>query len=464
MNEAAAASPIDVDLRLDGATVVRTATPLDVIDDATILVKGNRLVHVGPRAQCPREVSARRSVDLSGHLVVPGMLNVHTHTILSMVRGVAEDMGFAPAYTPGVPHGHDVTPDEAVALARLGALEALLFGSTLINDSFVHAEVALPAMEAVGLRVSACGRIHDVDFSRVHLGEWQHHDAIGDATLAAAIDLHKAWDGKAQGRIGVQLTPHAPDTCSKALLARVAAHAAPRGIRVATHLSQSRIENRRVAERDGCSPTELLESVGLLDDRLIAAHGMYLSDADILRAGRAGIHLAHIPKGNASGGRIAPTRKMRDAGISLALATDNMHGDMIETMRWALCMARIQAECIDETWQPADVLEMATMAGARAMGKADDLGSLEPGKLADLVAIDFRRAHLTPRTNMLGTLVHTGQGRDVAMVVVDGRIVVEDGAPTLVDAAEILAKGEAAARALWSRARAEVAGGGVRRD
>ena len=124
-------------------------------------------------------------------------MNVHTHTILTMVRGVAEDMGFAPAYTPGVPHGHEVTPQEAVALARLGALEALLFGSTLINDSYVHAELTLPAMEAVGLRVYACSRIHDVDFSRVHLGEWEHiATRIGDATLArrgrALRDLARA--------------------------------------------------------------------------------------------------------------------------------------------------------------------------------------------------------------------------------------------------------------------------------
>lgn len=444
------------DLALLGATVVRSAAPLDIVEDALVLTRGDRIAYVGPRRGAPNVPAGSRTLDLSGHVVIPGLVNVHTHTILTMVRGVAEDMGFAPAYTPGVPHGHEVSPHEAVALARLGAVEALLFGSTLINDSYVHAELTLPAMEAVGLRVTACSRIHDVDFSRVHLGEWTHRERIGAQTLAAAVDLYEAWNGKANGRIGVQMTPHAPDTCSRALLQEIERVATPKGIRVATHLSQSRLENRRIQEREGCTPTELLEAVGLLNDRLIAAHGIYMSDGDIVRAGQAHIHLAHVPKGNATGGQIAPTRRLREAGASLALATDNMHADMIEVMRWALCMARVQAEGIDDLWQPADVLHMATLGGACAMGLQDDIGTLAAGKKADLVAIDFRRPHLTPRTNVLGNLVHTAQGRDVDVVIVDGRVVVENARPTQVDVEEIVADAEAAAAALWERARAQV--------
>ena len=444
------------DLALLGATVVRRAAPLDIVEDAVVLIRGDRITYVGPRRGAPDAPAGSRTLDLSGHVVIPGLVNVHTHTILTMVRGVAEDMGFAPAYTPGVPHGHEVSPQEAVALARLGALEALLFGSTLINDSYVHADLTLPAMEAVGLRVTACSRIHDVDFSRVHLGEWTHREHIGAQTLAAAVDLFETWNGKAGGRIGVQMTPHAPDTCSRALLQEIERVATPRGIRVSTHLSQSRLENRRIQEREGCTPTELLEAVGLLNDRLIAAHGIYMSDADIARAGRAHIHLAHVPKGNATGGQIAPTRRLRDAGVSLALATDNMHADMIEVMRWALCVARVQAEGIDDLWQPADVLHMATLGGACAMDMQDDIGTLAEGKKADLVAIDFRRPHLTPRTNVLGNLVHTAQGRDVNVVIVDGRVVVENARPTLVDVEAIVSDAEAAAAALWERARAQV--------
>jgi 5-methylthioadenosine/S-adenosylhomocysteine deaminase len=445
------------DLIVTAATALTAEPDRPVIDAPVLGIRGGRIALLESRRAGAPLPAARRTLALDGHVITPGFVNVHTHTILTMVRGVAEDMGFAPAYTPGVPHGHEVSPDEAVALARLGALEAMLFGSTVINDSYVHADLTLPAMADIGLRVHTCGRIHDVDFSRVHLGEWEHKDRIGDDTFEAAVALREKWEGKLGGRVGVQLTPHAPDTCSKPLLQRISDYCAARSLPVSTHLSQSRMENRRVEERDGCSPTELLDSVGLLNERLIAAHGMYLSESDIARAGRARINLAHVPKGNATGGRIAPTRAMHDAGVQLCLATDNMHADMIEVMRWALCVGRIQAERIDDDWQPRDVFAMATVNGARAMGLQADLGSLRVGKKADLVGLDYRRAHLVPRIDVLGNLVHTAQGRDVTTVVVDGEVVVEDGRPTRVDPQRILADAQAAAEALWTRARAQVA-------
>jgi 5-methylthioadenosine/S-adenosylhomocysteine deaminase len=443
-------------LLLTGATVLGAGGGNETINNAAIGIKDSRITLLEPMPSSAPLPAARRVIDMRGHLVVPGFINVHTHTILTMVRGMAEDMGFAPAYTPGVPHGHEVSEEEAVALARLGALEAMLFGSTLINDSYVHAEATLPAMADLGLRVYTCGRIHDVDFSRVHLSEWEHKAAIGDETLEAAIALHTKWTGRYGGRTGVQLTPHAPDTCSRALLQQIADYSERHDVRVTTHLSQSQLENRRIAEREGCSPAELLDSVGLLNDRLLAAHGMFMTDEDIRRAGDAGMSLAHVPKGNATGGRIAPTRAMYRAGINIALASDNMHADMIEVMRWALCVGRIQEGRVDDDWQPQDMFRMATLNGAKAMGLEHELGSLQAGKKADLVCIDMRRPHLVPCINPLGNLVHTAQGRDVAMVIVDGEIVVEDGRATKVDQDKIIADAQAASEALWQRARNQV--------
>jgi 5-methylthioadenosine/S-adenosylhomocysteine deaminase len=445
-----------VDILIRNVSVIQSAKPYRHLKDAVIAVKRDRIDFVGSAFDAPQFL-AKRELNLQGSLVTPGFVNVHTHTILTMVRGVAEDMGFAPAYTPWVPHGHEVTPGEALALSRLGALEAMLFGSTLINDSYVHADLTLPAMAELGLRVYTCGRIHDVDFSRVHLGEWKHHVEIGERTLFEAIDLHAKWSGKFNGRTGVQITPHAPDTCSRALLKEISDYVLPRGIRVSTHLSQSRIENQRIQERDRCTPTQLLDSVGLLNDRLIAAHGIYMSDQDIQRAGAVRMNLAHIPKGNATGGQISPTRKMHRTGINLTLATDNMHADMIEVMRWGLCMGRIQEDRIDDGWQPTDLLHMATHGGAKAMGLGHEVGVLDPGYKADLVCIDMNRAHLTPRINDLGNLMHTGQGRDVTHVMVNGEFVVENGRATRMNEEQILREAQQAATALWHRARQQIA-------
>jgi 5-methylthioadenosine/S-adenosylhomocysteine deaminase len=221
-----------LDLLLTGATVLGAGPGQATMEDALVGVRNGRIALVEPRSATAPLPPAARVLDLDRHIVTPGFVNVHTHTILTMVRGVAEDMGFAPAYTPGVPHGHEVSEEEAVALARLGALEALLFGSTLINDSYVHADHTLPAMAELGLRVHACSRIHDVDFSRVHLGEWEHRDHIGEATLTAAAALHAKWHGRFDGRCGVQLAPHAPDTCSRALLRQIAEYSEQHGLRV----------------------------------------------------------------------------------------------------------------------------------------------------------------------------------------------------------------------------------------
>ncbi|MGE4239956.1 amidohydrolase family protein [Ramlibacter sp.] len=441
------------DLLLTGLTVVTVDDAMSVLHDAVLGIDGGRIAFVGGE---PPPRPALRTLHLPGRVACPGFVNVHTHAILTMVRGVAEDLGFAPAYTPGIPHGHDVTPEEAVALGRLGTVEALLFGSTLINDTYVHADITMPEMAALGGRVYSCGRIHDADFSLVGDGRWEHRDDFGDATLGEAVALAERWHGKMNGRCGVQLAAHAPDTCSDALLQRIGETARALDLRVATHLAQSRTEVEQVQRRSGRTPAQLLEDVGLLNDRLIAAHCIHMDKVDIARCGSAGIHVAHVPKGNATGATIAPTAALRRAGANLALGTDNMHADIVEAMRWALAVGRIQEGRVGSDWQPADVLRMATIDGARAMGLDDRIGSLEVGKQADIVVFDFRRPHLVPCENALGNLVHVAQGRDVEHVFVDGEQVVESGRPVRADLDRILADANAASRALWSRARESV--------
>lgn len=441
------------DLLIRGAQVITGDAQRLTIEDGVIAIRGDRLVLVTSAREAPRDLTAARVLDLPGRVITPGFVNVHTHAILTMARGMAEDMGTAPAYTPGVPRGSDVTPDEAIALARLGALEAMLFGSTLINDTYVHADLTVEPMAELGLRVFTCGRIHDVDFTKVADHVWEHDPKIGDETLGAGIALAERWKGKGDGRIGVQLSPHAPDTCSEPLLKRVGDAAAKLGVRVNTHLAQSRLEVQRVRERTGKHPADILDEAGLLNDRLLAAHCIYLDDEHIAKVGRAGITVAHVPKGNAAGGMMAPTAKLKRAGARLALGTDNMHADMVEIMRWAVSIGRLQDGRITDDWQPPYALAMATSEGARAMGLESEIGTLVAGKKADLVAFDYRRPHLTPCTSALGNLVHVAQGRDVETVIVDGRVIVEGGRATRVDEDRIRADAARVTRDLWARAR-----------
>jgi 5-methylthioadenosine/S-adenosylhomocysteine deaminase len=444
------------DLVLTGGTVLTADPARPVITDAVVGIAGNRITALGTRAEFPPALDAARVLALPGRMITPGFVNIHTHAVLSLMRGIALDMGFAPAYTRGVPHGHDITEDEAVALARLGALEALTFGSTAMVDSWVHAQLTLPAMAELGLRVWSCSRFHDVDFTRVHLGVWEHDPRIGDECIAATQRLMAQHHGGANGRMNVMFAPHASDTCSDALLAKVGAIARETGSRLWTHLSQSPLENRVIEKRSGCSPAELLERSGILCDRLIGAHCIYVSDDDIARMADSGMTVAHIPKGNATGGSMAPTPRMQKAGVRIGLATDNLTQDMTEAMRWALAVARIQIGSVSPDWQPATAFAMATQAGARAVGMEGEIGVLREGALADAVVFDFRRAHLTPLLDPLGTLVHDACGRDVEHVFVDGRHVIANGEPMFADGARIRADAQRAAEALWTRARADV--------
>jgi 5-methylthioadenosine/S-adenosylhomocysteine deaminase len=152
---------------------------------------------------------------------------------------------------------------------------------------------------------------------------------------------------------------------------------------------------------------------------------------------------------------MAQVHKLKEAGMNITLATDTQHGDMVELLRWALATGRVQEGGVSDRWQPRDVFAMATINGAKALGLESELGSLTAGKRADLVVLDCRRAHLTPLTDPLGNLVHTAQGRDVEMVVVDGRVVVEGGHATLVDEQEIIREARQVAQGLWERARAQ---------
>lgn len=435
------------DIAFTNATLLTANPDQPELRQATIAIQAGRIAWIGQAL--PDNARCARVIDATGKVITPGFVNVHTHSILTMVRGVAADLGFAPSYTPGIPKGTQVTPEQARVLARLGALEALMFGSTLIGDNFVCADATTEAMAELGMRLTPSWRIHDVDFAKVAEGRWEYSPQIGSRLLQDGLDLAERW--QSNPLVNVQLAAHAVDTCSDGFLRELGEVSSQRGLRVNTHLGQSKVEVERVHARTGKTSTEVLDSVGLLNDRLMGGHCIYVTDSDIARMAKAGAHAVHIPKCNATSGRLAPIHKIKAAGINIALATDTQHGDMVELMRWALMTARVQEGGVNADWQPSHAFHMATLGGARAVGQDQEIGSLETGKAADLVMFDFRKPHLTPHTNPLGNLVHTGQGGDVELVMVNGDILVEGGRPTRVDMDRVCAEAEQVCHALWSQ-------------
>ena len=276
-------------------------------------------------------------IDAQGALCLPGFVNSHNHSPLMIVRGMIEDISFAPAYTPGVPQGHWLSDEETLALARLGVMEMLCAGATTIVDYYRCPEALAQAAAEFGLRAQVGGRVMDMDSAALAEGRFARDDALGEATLGAALALRDKWAGHA--RISTILAPHAPDSCSREMFAQMRDLATASDTQVHTHLSQSQMEVDQIRAREGMTPTEFLDDLGLLTPDLIAAHCIFMTDSDVARFGAAGAVVAHAPIGNASFGAAAPIKALAEAGARITLCTDTKSADMFEAMRMALASA-----------------------------------------------------------------------------------------------------------------------------
>ena len=408
------------------------------------------IVDIGPADELRARWRPTETVDGKGRMVMAGMVNVHNHTPLMITRGMIEDLGFAPMYTPGIPQGHWLTADDAYVLSRLGVYELLRAGCTTVMDFYRYPSSCARAASELGVRAVIAGRVHDAEPGTLADGKHVYNRAIGNASLKENAQLIERWDGHDRGRIRCDWAPHAPDTCSDDLLREVKKLADAHGGNVHTHLSQLPAEIEAVKARTGLTPPQLMDKLGLLNDRLIAAHCIHMDRSDIELCGKSKMTVAHAPIGNAKGGRIAPIMELMEAGARIALCTDTFSGDLIEAMRWAISMQRINRQ--GNVLDPRTVLDWGTRQSAEALGLGDQVGSLEIGKKADIVLLDIRSPTLAPMIDGYGVLVHSASGHDVDTVIVDGRIVVKDGRLTLADGDAIVAEAQAVANTLWERA------------
>ncbi len=439
------------DLLIEAGLILALDTAGTAIADGAIAVKGRDIAAIGKAETLRAAWSPARRIGGRNRIALPGLINVHNHTPLMITRGMIEDIGYAPAYTKGVPQGHRLSAEEAHLLSRLGMYEALRAGCTTVVDYYRYPEGCASAAAELGVRATIGGRIHDADSEALSAGRYEHTTATRDATLAETQALIARWHGHDEGRIRCEYAPHAPDTCSRGLLEEVAALAAKHGGNVHTHLAQGPAENGIVLAREGLGSAQLLEAAGLLDRRLIAAHCIFLDPADIARCGKAGITVAHAPIGNARSGMAAPILALREAGARIALCTDTYSGDLFEAMRWAISIQRVR-EHGRFVLSAAEVLAWATREGAAAIGLADRIGSLETGKRADVILLDADSPRLAPVVDGAGIVVHSASGNDVRTAIVDGRVVMDDGAPTRADGAEIVRSAQAVASRLWAGA------------
>lgn len=399
-------------LLITHVTAVTLCEPNPVLTDAYIYLKDNRIAYVGTDQPDTPDATI---LDGTGLVAMPGLVNAHTHTAMTLLRSYADDMNLQDwLFQKIFPFEDTLTPELVYQGSLTGIMEMLSTGTTCFNDMYFFQEETARAAELLGIR----GVLNE---------------GITDSVLDVKLEKTKALMEQVQngsGRLRVGISPHAVYTCSPDTLRKCADFAKEHGLRIHTHLSETETENKDCLSDYTMRPTQLMQETGLFDQPLLAAHGVWLSleDQEILKKNDATV--VHNPVSNlklASG--IAPIPTLLKKGINVALGTDgassNNNLDLFEEMKLTGILHKGVQQ--DPTLLPAiEVLKMATVNGAKALGY-DDLGLLQEGYLADLILLDFNQPQFQPNHNTISNLVYGARGSDVVYTIIDGAIVYSRG-------------------------------------
>ncbi len=427
----AAAAPID--LLLCARWVVPVVPHGAVLQDHAVAVHGGAIVALLPQADALARFVPAQRVDLGEHVLLPGLVNAHTHNPMTLLRGLADDL---PLMTWLREH---IWPVEARVIGpefvrdgiELAIAEMLRGGTTCANENYYFPDVAAATYRAQGFR--AVVGLPVIEFPSA----WAR-DA--DEYFTRACEVADALRG--DGLVGAAFAPHAPYTVSDASFARVRMLADQLDLPVHLHLHETAQEIGDSLRDHGVRPLARLAGMGLLNDRLIAVHMTQLTEAEIAQCAQAGASVVHCPESNlklASG--FCPAEALRRAGVNLALGTDgcasNNDLDMFGEMRTAALLAKAVAQDASAL-DAASALHAATLGGARALGLDARIGSIEPGKRADLVAVRMDSVETQPLYNLVSQLVYATPRGQVSEVWIDGRALLREGRFTVLDHTAVL--------------------------
>jgi len=445
-------------LLIKNATVLTVDGKGTIHEPGAVYVEGKRIVDVGPsEAVAARHPKAFRVIDGRGKVVAPGFVNIHSHVGYTVFRGRSEDAGFKAPTGLYFPMSTIIAPAERAAIGALNYVELLRSGCTTVMELEEDVEGLAPFVEKLGVRSAMGEMIGDADPDRMVQGEFVFDPRANAAQLERARGFAERWHGRADGRITAILAPNMTISSSREQLRSMRAIADKMGLRMTIHLGWSQFEHEAARKVHGAGPFEFARDNGLLGRDVVATHCYVIGERDIDILAEAGAHVAHCPLMNAFRGLIAPVNAFRRRGINVALGIDNMFGDYFDVLRAAVICARIKTED-PVALLSTDVLEMATMGGARAMGLEHEIGSLEPGKRADLIMLDYEALGLQPVLDPVQNLVYHAHARDVDLVMVDGAVLVDGGAIATVDRDGVIDAAKRASRAAWSRFEAKYGG------
>jgi 5-methylthioadenosine/S-adenosylhomocysteine deaminase len=436
-----------VSLVVTNGTVITVDAGRRVIERGAVAIDGRDIVAVDTAAAIAAAYRGRETLDAAGAVVMPGLINTHTHAPMTLFRGLADDLALMEWLQKYIfpAEAKTVSPEFVRAGTRLAALEMIRSGTTAYADMYYFEEEIARVTRAAGLRGV--------------LGETIIQFPVPDAktpkeSLARVEAFAKEFAG--DDLITPAVAPHAMYTLDADTLKACRALADRLEIPVIIHLAETKDEIKTADEKYKATPVAFLESLGFWGPRTLAAHAVHLTPADIqtLTARRVGV--AHNPESNmklASG--IAPVEAMRKAGVAVGLGTDgaasNNDLDMFEAMRQAAFLAKLKDGDPRAIPAPA-ALEMATIDGARALGMDKEIGSLEPGKRADLLIVSMSAARQVPMYDPVSHIVYVTRGDDVQTTIVNGKVLMRDRRMLTLDPVKVLTE----ARAFADKVRAAV--------
>jgi len=424
-----------IDLIVSNGTIVTMDPIRRVIDNGAVAVRGDQIIDLGPAGEINKRYEAARIISAKGKIVLPGLINTHNHAPMTLFRGIADDLKL------DVWLEKNIFPLEAKNVNQefvrwgtaLACLEMIRSGTTTYADMYYFEDQIAEVTASAGMRGV--------------LGETVlQFPAPDNKTTAEALAYAKRFieHWKFNPLIVPAVAPHAPYTNTAESLKDCKRLADQYSVPLIIHVSETKDEEKQMHDKYGVSGTQWLENLGILSSNVLFAHGVWLSPDDLGIIQRRGVSVSHNPESNmklSSG--TAPIPQMLASGIAVGLGTDgaasNNNLDMFEAMDFTAKLHKLSS--MDPTVVPApQVLEMATIGGAKALQLGKEIGSLEAGKKADLILVDAESPHLQPLFNVYSQLVYSAKGSDVRTSIINGKVVMLDGKVLTMNEAQILQK------------------------
>jgi len=426
---------------------------LQVLEQMAVVIDGGLITAVIPRSEALAKYKDATCIELPEHVLLPGLINMHTHSAMTLLRGYADDLSLQ------VWLNDHIWPVEKAFLgpgfvhdgSKLAMAEMLRGGTTYFNDLYFFPEVTAATAVETGMR--ACIGLPVIDVPTI----WAENE---NAYIDKGLEVSSSWQG--EPLISTSFAPHAPYSVGDAALHRIAEISEKRDMRVHMHVLESSWEISESLRRHGKPTLERLDSIGLMNERLLAVHMTQLNGTDLDALSKAAVNVIHCPESNLKlGNGICPVARLLDHDVNLALGTDgaasNNNLDLLAESRSAALLAKGYSgdPCALNAFQ---TLELLTINAAKSLGQEQQLGSVEAGKLADLCAIRLNSLQTTPMYDVVSHLIYAASSQQVSHVWVGGRMLLKDGQFLYMDTDEIMDRANYWARRIATETRATRSG------